>query len=238
LEKALSIGLLPSIYFSGDPIDDLKAYVGTYLKEEVAAEGLTRNIPAFSRFLEVAALCHGKVVNYSNIASDAEVGRTTVQNYFEILKDTLILSEISPWSDKRRRQATPRNKIYFFDQGVVNTLQNVREIRAKSPLFGDAFESFIFHELSCFNEYIANDQINFWRSDSGLEVDFVLRDRMAVEVKAKESVSERDLVGIRQLKAQKIFPRHIVVTMEQRPRIVDGIELMPLEHFLAELWEV
>ena len=90
-------GLLPSIYFSDDPRADLAAYAGTYLQEEVVAEGATRNVPAFSRFLRVAALSNATIVNFTNLASDAQVARTTVYEYFEILRDTLILRELPAW---------------------------------------------------------------------------------------------------------------------------------------------
>jgi predicted AAA+ superfamily ATPase len=236
LSQALNIGLIPSIYFSDDPKDDLRAYVGDYLKEEVAAEGLTRNIPAFSRFLEVAALCHSQVINYSKIASDAEIGRTTVQNYFEILKDTLVGSEVSPWTKGKKRKSIARSKFYFFDQGVVNALQNVHDIKDKSPLFGGAFESFLFHELTCFNDYVLQGNLNFWRTDAGEEVDFIVGDRLAVEVKAKSNVSDRDLKSLAALAEGKDLKHHIVVSLESRARQVGKVRIMPWKGFLEALW--
>jgi len=97
LRRATERGLLPSIYFSDDPRADLQSYAGSYLQQEIVAEGATRNVPAFSRFLKVAAFCNGTIVNFTNVANDAQVKRTTVYEYFEILKDTLILHELPPW---------------------------------------------------------------------------------------------------------------------------------------------
>jgi predicted AAA+ superfamily ATPase len=113
LRLAAARGLLPAIYFSDDPMADLNAYAGTYLQEEIVAEGAPRNIPAFSRFLRVSALCHGKVVNFTNVANDAQVPRTTVYEYFHILRDTLLLHELPAWrrSVKRNRSsATPSSR--------------------------------------------------------------------------------------------------------------------------------
>ncbi len=101
LSRAIERGLIPSIYFSDDPRADLQAYAGSYLQQEILAEGATRNIPAFSRFLRVAALCNASIVNFTNVANDAQVARTTVYEYFEILKDTLILFELPAWKNQK-----------------------------------------------------------------------------------------------------------------------------------------
>jgi len=115
ISRAISRGTIPSIYFSDDPAADLQAYSGTYLQQEVIAEGATRNAPAFSRFLRVAALCNGTIVNYTNVASDAQVPRTTVYEYFEILKDTLVLLELPAWRKSIKRKPLVSSKYYFFD---------------------------------------------------------------------------------------------------------------------------
>jgi predicted AAA+ superfamily ATPase len=111
------LGLLPSIYFSDDPRADLQAYTGLYLQEEVVAEGAARNVPAFSRFLRVAALCNGTIVNFTKVASDAQVARTTIHEYFEVLKDTLILQELPAWRKSRKRKPLASSKYCFFDVG-------------------------------------------------------------------------------------------------------------------------
>lgn len=153
LTRALDVGLLPSIYLSDASYEDMESYAGDYLKEEIAAEGITRNIPAFSRFLEVAALCNGEMINFTEIANDAQVARTTVHEYFQILKDTLIAFELPAWKKTRTRKAISTSKFYFFDIGVARYLQHRRGLESRSPEFGDAFEAYVFHELRSFLDY-------------------------------------------------------------------------------------
>ncbi|MBI4668336.1 MAG: ATP-binding protein [Elusimicrobia bacterium] len=149
LARALEFGLLPPVYFSGQPEADIADYVGTYLREEIAAEGLTRNIPAFSRFLEVAALCNGQQINFTKISNDAQVARSTIQEYFEILKDTLLAYELPAWQRTIKRKPVQVHKFYFFDGGVAHCLKGGGVLKEKSPEFGSAFESFIFHSRVC-----------------------------------------------------------------------------------------
>jgi len=185
LVKAIERGLLPSIYLSDDPRADLQAYTGSYLQQEIVAEGVTRNIPAFSRFLKVAALCNGTLVNFTNVSNDAQVPRTTVYEYFEILKDTLLLYELPAWRKSKKGKPLASSKYYFFDVGVVAALQG-REFRAGTPEFGEALETYLMHELVSYSDYISGESLSYWRSTSGFEVDFILGDHTAVEVKAKD----------------------------------------------------
>jgi len=236
LVKALNQGLLPVIYFSKSAEDDLRAYVGTYLREEIAAEGLTRNVPAFSRFLEIAALCNGQLLNYTKISSDAQVARSTVQEYFQILKDTLIAHELTPWKESFKRKPLATSKFYFFDCGVVRHLQKRSFVRPGSPEFGDLLETFIFHELVAYCDYHDARQLNYWRSKSGFEVDFILDSKTAIEVKATKTVNAQDLKGLKMLKEEKGLKNYILVCSEKEPRIVDGIRILPIELFLKQLW--
>jgi predicted AAA+ superfamily ATPase len=237
LTKALDRGLVPSIYFSDRPHEDLRAYVGTYLKEEIAAEALTRNVPAFSRFLEVAALSHGTMLNFAAVASDAQVPVSTVREYFHILEDTLLARPVPAWTRTRTRKAIGTAKHYFFDVGVVRHLQHRSGLARRSPEFGEAFESYVFHELSTYIDYTEAVPLAYWRSTSNFEVDFVLADKTAIEVKAKEPVGERDLRGLRALKEESLLKHYVVVSLEPRARTVDGIRILPWQAFLEELWE-
>jgi predicted AAA+ superfamily ATPase len=237
LTKALDRGLIPSIYFSDQPREDLRAYVGTYLKEEIAAEALTRNVPAFSRFLEVAALGHGSMLNFAAVASDAQVPASTVREYFHILEDTLLARTLPAWNRTRTRKAIGTAKHYFFDVGVARHLQHRSGLARRSPEFGEAFESYIFHELSTYIDYTEPVPLAYWRSTSGFEVDFVLADKTAIEVKAKEPVGERDLRGLRALKEEGLLKHYVVVSLEPRRRTVEGIRILPWQEFLAELWD-
>lgn len=236
LNHVIQRGLLPSIYFSDDPRADLESYAGFYLQQEIMAEGTTRNIPAFSRFLKIAAHSNGGIVNFTNIASDAQVARTTVYEYYEILKDTLILRELPPWRKTVKRKPLASSKYYFFDVGVVSALQG-RPFLPGTPEFGEAFETFIMHELSCWSDYISGEPLCFWRSTSGFEVDFIIGDHTAVEVKAKENVSSQDIKSLRALCEEKKLKRFICVCLEKRSREVDGIKILPYTEFLTSLWE-
>ena len=236
LNRAMQRGLLPSIYFSDDPRADLESYAGLYLQQEIMAEGATRNIPAFSRFLKIAAHSNGGIVNFTNIASDAQVARTTVYEYYEILKDTLILRELPPWRKTVKRKPLASSKYYFFDVGVVSALQG-RPFLPGTPEFGEAFETFMMHELSCWSDYVSGESLSFWRSTSGFEVDFIIGDHTAVEVKAKETVAAQDIKSLRALCEEKKLKHFVCVCMEKRRREVDGIKILPYTEFLTSLWE-
>ncbi|MCG2711699.1 MAG: ATP-binding protein [Candidatus Omnitrophica bacterium] len=236
LLKALNYGLIPSIYFSDSPEEDLKGYSGSYLKEEIAAEGLTRNVPAFSRFLQVAAFCNGQMINYTNIANDAQVPVSTVQEYFQILRDTLIGFDVPAWKKSQKRKPISTSKFYFFDVGVVRYLQNRSVLKEKSPEFGDAFETYLAHELKTYVDYNSLRELYYWRSKSGYETDFVIEDILAVEVKAKSNISASDLRGILALKEEGKFANYVVVSLEKYPRTVKGIQILPWKGFLTRLW--
>lgn len=236
LNQAMQRGLLPSIYFSDDPRADLESYAGLYLQQEIMAEGATRNIPAFSRFLKIAAHSNGGIVNFTNIASDAQVARTTVYEYYEILKDTLILRELPPWRKTVKRKPLASSKYYFFDVGVVSALQG-RPFLPGTPEFGEAFETFIMHELSSWSDYASGELLSFWRSKSGFEVDFIIGDHTAIEVKAKENVSSQDIKSLRALREENKLKHFLCVCMEKRSRDVDGIKILPYTEFLTSLWE-
>jgi predicted AAA+ superfamily ATPase len=235
LDRALARGLLPPIYFSDDPRADLEAYAGTYLQQEVVAEGATRNVPAFSRFLRVAALSNGAIVNFSNIANDAQVPRTTVYEYFEILKDTLVLHELPAWRKSKKRKPLASSKYYFFDVGVAAALQG-REFRRGTPEYGEAVETYLMHELLSYRDYRSGEPLSYWRSTSGFEVDFILGDHTGVEVKAKANVSPADLRSLRAIGEEGVFKRLLCVSLEPRPRRVGELAILPLEHFLEALW--
>jgi predicted AAA+ superfamily ATPase len=235
LGRAVTRGLLPSVYFSDNPRADLEAYAGTYLQQEVVAEGATRNAPAFSRFLRVAALSNGAIVNFTNVANDAQVPRTTVYEYFEILKDTLILHELPAWRKSKKRKPLASSKYYFFDVGVVAALQG-REFRPGTPEYGEALETYLMHELISYRDYRSGEALSYWRSTSGFEVDFILGDHTAVELKAKANVSATDLKSLRAIAEEGLFKRLICVSLEPRPRRLEAVSVLPLAHFLEALW--
>ena len=235
VRRAIERGTLPSIYFSDDPHADLQAYTGLYLQQEIIAEGLTRNVPAFSRFLRVAALCNSAIVNFTKVANDAQVARTTVYEYFEILKDTLVLYELPAWRKSRKRKPVSSSKYYFFDVGVVAELQG-REFRLGTSEFGQAFETYLLHELVSHRDYTSGQPLSYWRSRSGFEVDFLIGDHTAIEVKAKENVSAQELKSLRALAEENAFKRYLCVCLEPRVRRLGLVTVMPVDEFLHALW--
>lgn len=236
LLRALDVGLIPSIYQSDEPYEDLIAYVGNYLKEEVAAEAAVRSIPAFSRFLTIAGLSNGKLINYSNIANDAQIPRTTIHEYFQILRDTLIADDLPPWGKTIKRKAIATAKYYLFDIGVARFLQGRRTLQKGSPEFGEAFEAFIHHELRSYCDYKNQGPLCFWRSSNGEEVDFILADKTAIEVKGKQHVPDRDFKGLHSLKEEGLLKNYILVCDEEIPRQNAAITVLPWRDFLTQLW--
>lgn len=236
LNRALNFGMIPSIYFSSEPKVDLASYVGAYLKTEIASEALTRDVPAFSRFLGVAGLCNASIVNFTNVANDAQVKRTTVYEYFEILKDTLLLRELPAFRQGIKRKPVCSSKYYFFDTGVVRQLQGRVAVTPGTPEYGDAFETFMINEVFAFSDYVRSLELSFWRTTAYHEVDLIINDHIAVEIKAKQQVSSDDLKGLKAIDEEASFKRLICVSLEKRPRKVGKIEILPYQEFLGMLW--
>lgn len=237
LDRALTHGLLPPVWFSDAPEEDLASYVSLYLEQEIAQEGATRNLPAFSRFLEVAALSSGEQINYQSIASDARVPRTTVQEYFAILKDTLLAREVPVWRRGRSRKTVETAKFYFFDTGVARRLQGRRFLAPGTPEYGHAFETWVLHELASFADTARPDaEIAYWRTRTGLEVDFVVAGEVAIEAKTTREATARDLKGLRAIADEATFRHRILVCDEPRERLADGIQILPWSLFVSRLW--
>ncbi len=239
LSKVMERGLLPSIYLSDDPNADLDAYLSVYLQQEVANEGLTRNLPAFSRFLEVAATCQGEQVDFTSISNDAQIARTTVHDYFQVLIDTLVGHELSVWGEGTKRKPVATPKFYFFDWGVAKKLMGHLNVPLKSPLFGKAFESFIFQELLAYTNYHRSEPLKYWRTQDKKEVDFILSGEYAVEVKGKSHVTLHDLDGLRALQEEKSLKKYFLIYAGAEVLRLDaakGIEILPYQLFLSRLW--
>ena len=236
LDRALEFGLLPSVWFSDEPAEGLRDYTGDYLREEISNEAIVRNLPAFSRFLDVAALAHGTQVNFASLGNDAQVSPSTARDYYGILQDTLLAHEVPAFTETRRRKAVSTSKFYLFDTGVARHLQGRRGLAPGTPEYGNAFESYLFQEIRAFCDYHRLEAPRYWRSRSKLEVDFVFAD-VAVEVKAARAAGGRHLKGLRALAEEKLFSKHILVSMDPYPRVVDGITLLPWEEFLDRLWD-
>jgi uncharacterized protein len=237
LMRAINYGTLPSIYQSECPEEDLASYCGSYLSEEIQAEGAVRRIDNFSRFLQTAALVNAELLNFESVARDAQVPARTVREYFSILEDTLIGMLVQPYGRTVHRKAVSTAKFYFFDIGVCNHLAGRRSIEAHTELFGKSFEHLIFTELRAYLDY-ANDRrpLTFWRDYLGNEVDFIIGDEIAIEVKSVRMASEKHLKTLRSF-AEVIRPKHsIVISMDEAPRRIGKIEVLPWREFLMRLW--
>ena len=240
LLKALNHGMVPSHYLDEENYKkSLTAYVQDYLKEEVFNEGLVRNIPAFSRFFDAMGYSHGELTNYSNIARDCGVDAKTVREYYQILVDTLLAVRIEPFKKRQSRNVIiSAPKYYLFDVGVSGILTKRHLEDNKGEDFGKAFEHFILMEINAYNSYSdSNFDINFWRTKSGLEVDFVLRKgEAAVEIKGSSRIDSRDLKSLKAFIEEYSPKKAIVVCNEKEKRVNGKIQIMPWREFLYELW--
>ena len=238
LLRAVNVGGIPSIHLSSDPLEDLRAYCGNYLRLEVQAEGLVRGIEPFSRFLAAAAASRGQPIVFERLAADAAVPPRTVREYFQVLEDTLLATLLQPFSPRSaRRKPVSHAKLYFFDPGVANALAGVTRVEPGSTAFGPALEQLVFCELRAWLAYARDPRpLTFWRTADGSEVDFVVGEAAAIEVKAAGTVTRRDLRGLRRLAEEMPLRHRIVVCRESAARVVDGIRILPIEDFLRALW--
>ena len=240
LDRLLNHGYLPRMYLSPRPWRLLAAYVGDYVKEEVAAEGLVRNLPLFSEFLNVASLSDTEPVNFSTIARECGVSSQTIKGYFGILEDTLLGRWLPAYRRRPKRRVRTSPKFYFADVGVVNFLSRRRHLEPRSEQYGKAFENWCFHELSAYNAYRESyAHLSHWRLASGLEVDFIINSMdVAIEAKASGRITRDHLKGLRQVQVDHPdVGRRIVVCLENKPRVTpDGIEVLPFAEFSKRLW--
>lgn len=235
----LNSGGLPYVYGSKEVREDLNSYIGTYLKEEIQAESATRNLKAFAEFLDLAALSNGQEVNFESMASDCGVSPSTLKSYLQILEDTLLGFSLRGFTKTRKRKATSRAKHYFFDIGVVNQLCRRGSIQLKSELFGLAFEQFIIQEVRAFCGYTRIfEPLCYWRSTSQFEVDLLIGQRWAIEIKGTSLVVGKHLKGLRALKEEGLVEKFGIVSQDSEVRLTeDGIHIWPWEYFLKNLWE-
>jgi uncharacterized protein len=247
LLKALNHGLIPNHYLSDNEfiLDYLQAYVDIYLTDEIRNEGLVRNLSGFARFLDVAGLCNGEMINMSNIARDCGIDRLSVQGFYQILIDTLLGYFIYPFHKKIKRDLIiTAPKFYLFDVGIANFLarQTVNELKGMAA--GKSFEHYIFMELTAYiSMHRKRIDICYWRTKTGLEVDFILGNAdIAIEVKTSEQVHQQDLTGLIAFCEEHPKARAIVISQDKRARLLKinektSLSIMPWKHFLKDLWK-
>ena len=238
IDHAVSYGMIPSHYLAKNPQRRLAAYIQVYLKEEIKEEALVRNLNAFQRFLEVAALTDGEMVNNNNIAQDCGVSATTVSAYFDILEDTLIGYRIPAFAKVMKRRLVQAPRFYYFDVGIANHLLHRKELVRGTTDYGHAFEHLIVQEIYAWIHYThSEEQLSYWRTYTGLEVDVVIGDaRVAIEIKSVEEVMTRHLKGLKAFGEEHPQSRRIIVSLDKFNRHMGDIECIYVLDFFKLLW--
>ena len=238
LYRYLQYGGLPAVYLSDYPEEELNAYVNTYLKEEIMAEGLIRRLPPFSRFLKTMALANGEMINFTRLANDCQVPPSTVTEYVGLLEDTLVGFLLPAWTESKKRKAIKTGKFYFFDPGVTHMLAGTETLDRNSNLYGKSFEQFICMELRAYLSYRRKKiPLTYWRSKNGHEVDFLLGTKTAIEVKAAKKVSKNDFKGLKYLNEEGVFQILILVSQDPVSTRTGNILAIPWQKFLSDLWQ-
>ena len=243
LQKALKFGLLPVIWSSPDKAFALKAYAQMYLKEEIKAEALVRNLPGFARFLNMASLYHGQVVNMSSIARESAISRDSVRGFFSILEDTLLGFFLPAYSGKIRLRESKRPKFYFIDSGLALALKNPSQLLAKNPDKVMLFEGLVAQILRAYKDYKnLFDEFYYWSPSTAIkiEVDFILqrgqKELIAIEVKFKDQVFSNDLKGLKAIADLSSVKRRILIFLgETKRKTKEGIEIWPFSDFCQAL---
>ncbi len=238
IDRAVSYGMIPPHYLLQNPHRKLSAYIDIYLKEEIKEEALVRNLNSFQRFLEVAALTNGEIINLQNIAQECGISASTVSSYFDILEDTLVGYRVPAYKKHIKRRLVQAPRFYYFDVGVANHLLHRGKLLRGTPEYGHAFEHLVIQELIAFLHYTeSNEQLTYWRTYTGMEVDAVIGDaHVAIEIKSVESVLPRHLKGLKAFGEEYATCRKIIVSLDQFNRTVDGIEHIYVLDFFKQLW--
>lgn len=240
LEKALEFGLVPLIYQSEEPEQELQTYAALYLKEEVQAEGLVRRVGDFARFMEVMSFSHGAILNTSNISRECEVKRKTVDNYLQILEDLMLAFTLPIFTKRAQRALSSHSKFYFFDTGVFRSLRLKGPMDLRGELEGPAIEGLVAqHIRSWIETQSGNWDFGFWRTRSGLEVDFIIYGPTgfwAIEVKNGVAVSPSDVRGLEAFREDYPESKQLLVYRGKEKTLQKGVLCMPCEEFLLNIF--
>lgn len=239
IDRAVTFGMIPPHYLAKNPTRLLAGYINVYLKEEIKEEALVRNLDAFQRFLEVAALTDGEIVNNANIAQDCGVRATTVNAYFDILEDTLMGYRIPAFRKVMKRRLMQAPKFYYFDIGVANHLLHRKELVRGSADYGHAFEHLVIQELYVWLQYTHSEEtLSYWRTYTGIEVDAIIGDaRVAIEIKSAEEIQHRHLKGLKTFADEHPESRRMLVSLDKFSRTIDDIECLYVLDFFRLLWD-
>lgn len=242
LAHSVRFGQLPSVYVENDPKRYLASYVGTYLREEVQAEALTRNLEAFSRFLVAASFSQGGVLSVANVAREVGIPRKTVEGYFSLAEDLLIAIRLPVFTRRAKRDVITHDKFYYFDCGVYRALRPTGPLDAAEDIDGPAVETLVLQELRATNDnHDLGYTLHYWRTRAQHEVDFVLygeRGLVAIEVTRSSTLRDRDLADLRVFARDYPEARGLMFYGGERPYVVDGIRVEPLATALPRLREL
>ena len=238
IDRAVNYGTIPPHYLARNPWRLLAAYIDVYLKEEIKEEALVRNLDAFQRFLEVAALTDGEIINNNNIAQECGVHATTVSSYFDILEDTLIGYRIPAYTKVMKRRLVQAPRFYYFDVGVANFLLHRKDIVRGSADYGHAFEHLVVQELVAYLHYShSEEKLSYWRTYTGVEVDIIVGDaRIAIEIKSTEEVQNRHLKNLKVFAEEHPDSKLMVVSLDVFTRQMGNIECIYVMDFFHRLW--
>ncbi len=242
LKRALRYGQLPAITSETDPKHYLESYVKAYVREEVMQEGLTRNLSAFSKFLEIASFSQGSLLNTSIIAREIGVDQKTISNYFDLLEDLLLANRLPVFTKRAKRKLVSHSKFYYFDVGIYHILRPMGPLDSIQESDGFAMESLVLQESKAINSYLRlGYEFYFWRTRHGTEVDFILygeKGLIAIEVKSSSSFDKSDLRGLRSFAEDYPIAKLYLVYGGEHSEYVDNITIMPVIDFLKNLPEI
>ena len=238
LDSIFATGMLPKVFLAKSYQAQLRNYVRGYLDNEIAAEGERRDLGAFSNFLTFAASENTELMNFSNVSRDIGMSADTIKEWYRILVDTFIGYYLRPYRTGSKRIPINTSKFYFFDIGVARTAARMPVPSETMTEYGKMFENYIFMELKAYIDYnMTDDELYFWRTREGYEVDFVIENKVAIEVKTAKNITNKELKGLRAFRDENAVKEYIIVCRELFERITeDGIRIMPWKIFLDRLW--
>lgn len=239
LSNALTVGMLPLVLGSVDPQDTLRSYAALYVREEVQMEGLVRNVGNFSRFLEVLAFSHGSVLNMANIARECEIGQKAVEGFLSIVEDLLLAFRLPMFTRRAQRATIKHPKFYYFDTGVFRSLRPHGPLDRPEEIDGVALEGLVAQHLRAWLAYMPEPhELFFWRTRSGVEVDFIVYGPsafVAIEVKNTARIQARDLTSLKAFRQDYPPSRQVLLYRGNERRTIDDIACIPCEEFLRAL---
>lgn len=239
LNRAVQNGMIPRHYMVANARNRLKSYIDLYLKEEILEEAAVQNVDDFTRFLEVAAISDGEILNYENVASDCGVSANTVKAYYKILCDTLLGFEVPAYRKVIKRKLSKASRFYFFDVGIANYLTGRHHLAPKTPEYGHAFEHLVLQEIVAYLGYKdSEEKLTYWHTYDDLEVDVVIGDaRVAIEIKSTDSVQTSHRKGLTEFAKEHPNVKQILVSRDRISRQSGAVDLYYVIDFFKALWK-